>query len=206
MFQPPTGAKDQPSHPRALRSATAPQPGLRDLLRDAYETNNRSWGSPGALALAVHRLRGWAAEPGRRSRLPLLALGKLGFVFVRNVYGIELPATVQIGRRFKIAHQGGIVIHPYAVIGDDCVIRQNVTLGAARSEGFEQDHPTIGDRVSIGAGASVVGRVFVGDDVRIGPNAVVVSNVPAGSIVVSPASRIMGTRPVKSPQVDEIAT
>ena len=66
-------------------------------------------------------------------RAPLrLAVGFLSF-FVRNFYGIELYPTARIGRRFGIAHQHGIVIHKRAVIGDDCLIRQGVTIGAAAS-------------------------------------------------------------------------
>lgn len=182
------------SHLPGAGPDAAPQPGLRELLRDAYDTNNRAWTTPGALAVGVHRIRQWAAaHPGPLGSV-LGAVGKVGYVFSRNVYGIDVPATVRIGRRFKIAHQGGIVLHPYTVIGDDCTIRQGVTLGAGRDTGYEDDYPTIGDRVSLGAGAAVVGRVSIGDDVSIGPNAVVLSNVPAGSIVVSPASRIMGNR------------
>lgn len=149
--------------------------------------------------MAVHRLGGWAAGQRPPLRSPLRLLAKLGFVLVRNVYGIELPATVQIGRRLKIAHQGGIVVHPHAVIGDDCTIRQGVTIGGTRDVGYEADFPTIGDRVSIGAGAVLAGRLRVGDDVAIGPNAVVMSNVAAGSIVVCPASRTMSRRMPKPP-------
>ena len=68
------------------------------------------------------------------------------------------------------------------------------TTAELGSDPHPQDFPTIGDRVSLGAGAAVIGRLVVGDDVTIGPNAVVVTNVAAGSVVVSPASRIMGTR------------
>ena len=182
------------SNRRTAAPGAAGEPGLRELLRDAYETNNRSWAGPGALTIGVHRVRQWAAaHPGPVGSV-LAAVGKVGYVFARNVYGIELPATVQIGRRFKIAHQGGIVFHPKVVVGDDCTIRQGVTLGANHSAEYEHDYPTIGNRVSIGAGAAVVGRISIGDDVSIGPNAVVFNDVPAGSVVVSPAPRTIARR------------
>lgn len=189
--------KRDPSVDREL-STSGDELSIGALLREAYESNNRTWASPGAVAIAVHRLGGWAREQRPPLRAPLRKLSMLAFILVRNVYGIELPPTVQVGRRLKIAHQGGIVVHPNAVIGDDCTIRQGVTIGATRDVGYERDFPTIGDRVSIGAGAAVMGRLRVGDDVMIGPNTVVMSNVAAGSIVVCPAPRVM-TRRVPDP-------
>jgi serine O-acetyltransferase len=102
---------------------------------------------------------------------------------VRNGYGIELPWTVELGRRVVIEHQNAIVVHGYAVIGDDCIIRHGVTLGNRRLDApFEA--PRLGARVSVGAGAQVLGAVSIGDDVRIGANAVVLDDVPAGATAV----------------------
>ena len=80
-------------------------------------------------------------------------------LFVRNVYGIQLSPQTQIGRRLRIVHQHGIVIHKSAVIGDDCLIRHGVTIGAARGPGA----PRLGDRVEVGAGAVLVGNIRIGD-------------------------------------------
>lgn len=131
--------------------------------------------------------------------MPVRALCRVLFLFVRNVYGIELPTPVRLGRRFRLTHQGS-VFHPHTVFGDDCVVRQGVTIGAARvgrdrgGVDFNDDHPTFGDRVDVGAGAVVIGRLHVGNDVKIGPNAVVTADVPDGSIVVAPASRVIKMR------------
>lgn len=103
-----------------------------------------------------------------------------------------------IGRRLHLPHPHGVVINGRCVIGDDCMIRHNVTLGAGSHTrgGF----PTLGDRVQIGPGAVVMGAVTVGDDVLIGPNAVVVQDVPPGSRVLAPAATV---RPPKDPQAAE---
>jgi len=131
--------------------------------------------------------------------MPLrLAVGALAF-FVRNFYGIELYPTARIGRRFRIAHQHGIVLAQQVVIGDDCLVRQGVTIGAAGLREEAARPPRLGDRVEVGAGAVLAGPITIGDDVRIGPNAVVMTDVPAGSIVTAPPSRIM-TPPPRRPR------
>ncbi|NAZ87052.1 serine O-acetyltransferase [Kineococcus indalonis] len=164
---------------------------LRQALAEAWEHNDRSLVSPGFAAVAVHHFSGWARQRPLPLRVPLRFAGRAGYAFVRNVYGIELPAAVRLGRRFRVAHAGGIVVHPNTVFGDDCLIRQNVTVGAAGNGDFEHNHPTFGDRVDIGAGAVVMGPVRIGDDVTIGPNAVVMTDVPSGTVVVSPQPRRM---------------
>ncbi|MGA2399067.1 MAG: serine acetyltransferase [Steroidobacteraceae bacterium] len=110
--------------------------------------------------------------------------------------GICIGATATIGRRLRIEHSGCICIHGAAVIGDDCMIRQGVTLGNI-GYGDLLGAPTIGNRVQIGAGAKVVGRVKVGNDVTIGPNAVVISDVPDNVVVFGIPARVFksGTAP-----------
>jgi serine O-acetyltransferase len=119
---------------------------------------------------------------------------------VRNRYGVELEHTARVGRRLVLAHQANIVIHPYAHIGDDCLVRQNVTIGAAlhrdyTPEEFAETAPTLEDGVQVGCGATILGRVVVGRGARIGPNAVVICDVPAGATVFAPPSRMMLVRP-----------
>lgn len=171
---------------------------LMGHLREDYATNDktkRTWTfwTPGFQAAAAYRLGVWINGFQPRFLRPVLRLPvwSLAF-FVRNFYGIEMYPSARIGRRLRIAHQHGIVIHPWSVIGDDCIIRQGVTIGAG---GTGVGAPRIGDRVKIGAGAVIAGTITVGDDVTIGPNAVVMTNVPSGSIVASPQSRIMSPPP-----------
>jgi serine O-acetyltransferase len=96
--------------------------------------------------------------------------------------GITIGSTATIGRRLSIEHHGCIVIHGASAIGDDCLIRQGVTLG---NTGYDDPlgAPHVGNRVQIGAGAKILGRVSVGNDVIIGANAVVVHDVPDNSAV-----------------------
>jgi serine O-acetyltransferase len=112
------------------------------------------------------------------------------FRFVRNHYGVELPVTAAIGRRVIIGHQAGIVIHAHAVIGDDCFLRQNVTLGAINAERGDEA-PTLGRGVSLGCGAVILGGITIGDRARIGPNTVVMTDVPADTSVFTSAPRMI---------------
>jgi serine O-acetyltransferase len=113
------------------------------------------------------------------------------FVFVRNVYGIELHASTVVGRRLEIGHEHGIVVHPDAVLGDDCVLRHNVTIGRGVADEDDEPAPRFGDRVKLSPGAVVLGGVTVGDDVRIGPNTFVTSDVPPGAHVLEPPARVL---------------
>jgi serine O-acetyltransferase len=103
--------------------------------------------------------------------------------------GAELPCEAIIGRRFVIEHIGGIVVSGDAVFGDDCVMRNGVTVGL-RNRGV-RGSPCIGDRVDIGAGAKLLGPIRIGNDVAIGANAVVISDVPSNSIAVGIPARII---------------
>ena len=91
--------------------------------------------------------------------------------------GIEIHPGATIGRRFFIDHGMGVVIGETAEIGDDVMVYHGVTLGG-RSLKQGKRHPTIGDRVTIGAGAKVLGPLRIGDDSAIGANAVVTRDVP----------------------------
>ena len=95
---------------------------------------------------------------------------------VELIGGIHLPYTVRLGRRVRIWHHGGMVLHARS-IGDDVHIRQNTTFGVA-GRGRNRAIPIIGDRVDIGCGVCVLGDVTVGHDSLIGANAVVVTDIP----------------------------
>ncbi len=105
---------------------------------------------------------------------------------VRIITGIEIPPRTKIGENLYIKHFGGIFIHPYSKIGNNCVIFNNVTIGT----NFEETaFPVIGDNVTVCVGAKIIGGVRIGNDVIVGANAVVVKDVPAGAVVFgNPAS------------------
>ena len=165
-----------------------------------WQTHERDWTRPGFQALVVHRFGTWRMTIGRRPlRMPLSALYKALFSGVRNFYGIELPYTARIGRRVRFEHQGAIVIHGHASIGDGSVIRQGVTLGNRRFE-RPYDAPRLGADVNVGAGAKILGAVSIGDGAQIGANAVVVSDVPARGVVIGIPARLVQTSEEHQPE------
>lgn len=124
--------------------------------------------------------------------------------FTRFLTGIEIHPGATVGRRFFIDHGMGIVIGETAEIGDDVMLYHGVTLGGRSLEKVKR-HPTVGNRVTIGAGAKVLGPVYIGDDSAIGANAVVVHDHPADSIITGiPASSRPRTPEKKKPLVDAV--
>jgi serine O-acetyltransferase len=177
---------------------------LVEFIREDYRTHWRDWTLPGFQAVAVHRFGVWASTIGRPRLLSALVKGiyNLFYRYVRNFYGIELRATTKVGHRLLIPHQGGITIHYLATLGDDCVIHQNVTLGAATVETIDRA-PILGDRVEVGCGAAIIGGVVIGNDVRIGPNAVVTMSIPSGSTAVVSPPRVVRLKRQAEPGVPE---
>lgn len=166
-------------------------PNLWRLIKEDWIANGRDWTRPGFRALAVYRFGVWRMSIRRKVfRAPLSVIYRMLFRRARNVYGIEFPYSIQAGRSIVIEHQGGIVVHGAAVIGDGCIIRQGVTIG---NKDLKNPFlaPKLGKRVNVGAGAKILGDIEIGDDVTIGANAVVLSSVPAGSLMVGiPARRV----------------
>ncbi len=153
-----------------------------NTLREDLRAHHSDWTRPGFHALAIHRLGNWNRTlPTKALRAPLAIVTRTLHVFARNFYGIELPFSAKIGRRVTFEHQGGIVIHGNASIGDDCVIRQGVTLGIKNMNDLVSA-PVLGNGVSVGAGSVILGGVNVGDGACVGANSVVLKDVPAGMI------------------------
>lgn len=183
----------RPDAPAAPHPAARPM-GFWAQVREDWAANGRDWTRPGFRALFGHRFGVW--RMGIRNKLlraPFSFLYRRMFVHVRNHYGIELPYSVQVGRRLVIEHQGGIVVHGDTVIGDDCIIRQGVTLGN-RSLDARFDAPILGNRVNVGAGAKVLGKVRLGDGSSVGANAVVLCDVPPGATAVGIPAKILQPR------------
>ena len=115
----------------------------------------------------------------------------------RTKTGIEIHPAAQIGRGLVIDHGMGVVIGETTIIGDNCVLYQNVTLGGTGKETGKR-HPTLGDNVLVGAGAKVLGPFTVGDNARIAAGAVVLSEIPPNSTAVGVPARVVrinGERP-----------
>ncbi|MCC5618067.1 serine acetyltransferase [Nostoc sp. CHAB 5836] len=165
--------------------------GLWQQIKEDWEAHGRDWTKPGFRAVATQRFGVWRMTiKSKVLRSPFSILYRALYRHARNIYGIDLPYTVKLGRRVIIEHQGAIVIHGNCVIGDDCIIRQGVTLGNRYLDRpFEA--PKLGDRVNVGAGAKILGGLIIGDEVNIGANAVVLSDIPADQTAVGIPAKII---------------
>lgn len=105
-------------------------------------------------------------------------------------YGISISYRTQIGSGFYIGHFGGIVVNQYSIIGKNCNISHQVTLGKA-NRGRREGYPVIGDNVYIGPGAKVIGKVQIGNNVAIGANCVVTDDVPNNGVVVGIPGKVI---------------
>lgn len=139
---------------------------------------------PGPKAIALHRLAHALYSSG------LYFLARLIAELSRWITGIEIHPGAKIGCNLVIDHGMGVVIGETAVVGNDVVIYHGVTLGGADSTN-EKRHPSVGDRVMIGAGAKLLGNISIGSDSKIGANAVVLKNIPPQSVVVGIPGRIL---------------
>ncbi|QHC02570.1 serine O-acetyltransferase [Epidermidibacterium keratini] len=146
---------------------------------------------PGLQAIWAHRLihRLWHGSTPR-------LLVRLAAYLVRMVTGIEIHPGARIGRRFFIDHGMGVVIGETAEIGDDVMLYHAVTLGG-RSMDRVKRHPTLGDQVTVGAGARILGPVIIGARAQVGANAVVVHDVPPGTVAVGIPARAVSPQEVE---------
>lgn len=156
-----------------------------------------SWA--GVQALLAHRAAHALFEAG----VPLLP--RAIAYMTRSITGIEIHPAAQIGNEFFIDHGSGVVIGETAAIGNCVTLYQGVTLGGT---GFQRGkrHPTLGDNVTVGSGAKLLGPIAVGDGAKIGANTVVVEDVPPGATVVGNPGhpvRLEG-RKVEGPDADWI--
>jgi serine O-acetyltransferase len=162
-------------------------------LREDWKTYEHDITRPGLWTMVVYRFGRWRYTiRWRPLRLPFSFAYRALKVFCQMATGIELPCETVIGRRLRIDHFSGIIISGDAVFGDDCVLRNGVSVGLRRTG--QRGSPVIGNRVDIGAGAALLGPIHIGDDVAIGANAVVLTDVPSNSIAVGNPARILPRR------------
>ncbi len=140
----------------------------------AYSGLHAVWGYR-----VAHRLWRWR----------LFVIARVLSQLVRSLTGVEIHPGARIGRRLFIDHGMGVVIGETAVVGDDVLIYHGVTLGGTSSV-RERRHPTLGDRVVVGAGASVLGPLTIGHDSIVGANAVVVTDAPPHSVLTGIPARV----------------
>jgi serine O-acetyltransferase len=139
---------------------------------------------PGVHAIWGHRISHWLWNRG--ARVAARAFAEL----TRILTGVEIHPGAVLGAGLFIDHATGVVIGETAEVGDNVTIYHGVTLGGSGTDTGKR-HPTIGDRVILGAGAKILGPIKIGDDSRIGANAVVVKEVPSSSVVVGVPGQII---------------
>jgi serine O-acetyltransferase len=138
---------------------------------------------PGLHALITYRVSHFLYK------IRLFFIARLLSQLARFITGIEIHPGAKIGQRFFIDHGMGVVIGETAIVGDDVLLYQAVTLGGTGLVKGKR-HPTIGNNVVIGAGAKILGNITIGDNSYIGANAVVIKDVPPNSTVVGVPGRI----------------
>lgn len=171
-----------------MTSTETPKPSLIELLREDLQSARgndpaargdfeNALAYSGLHAIWIHRLCNRLWKSNRRGLARILAQ------FARFLTGIEIHPGATIGRRFFIDHGMGVVIGETTEIGDDVMIYHGVTLGGRSLEKIKR-HPTLGNGVTVGAGAKVLGPVTIGAGSSIGANAVVVKDAPENSVLM----------------------
>jgi serine O-acetyltransferase len=158
-------------------------------LKEDFKTYKGDWSRQGFWVMVIYRFGCWRYTiKSGLFRKPFSLLYKILYKFIQVITGIELPCEVTVGKNFRVDHFGGIIVSGFASFGDNCVIRDGVTVGLRRVD--DPVAPQIGNSVDIGTGAKVLGGITIGDNVVIGANAVVLEDVPSNSIAVGVPARI----------------
>ena len=152
---------------------------------------------PGLSHLVYHRIAHWLFEHKH------FFLARWVSQRGRHKTGIEIHPGAKIGRKLFIDHGMGIVFGETTEIGDNCTIYHGVTLGGTGKDTGKR-HPTLGDNVLIGAGAKVLGPVYIGDNVRVGAGSVVLKNLPANATAVGVPAEIVRVGNIKCCPADDL--
>ncbi len=143
---------------------------------------------------ALHAIFIYRIAHALHARLHVPLLPRMLSAFARFLTGVEIHPAAEIGRRFFIDHGTGVVIGETSSIGDDCVLFHNVTLGGTGKHRGKR-HPTVGNRVLIGTGATLLGPITVGDGAKIGAGSFVrMHDVPPGCTAAGTPARIVKRR------------
>lgn len=142
---------------------------------------------PGLHAIILYRFAHYLWAKG------FFTAARLFSAFGRFLTGVDIHPAARIGKNLFIDHATGVVIGETAEIGDDVTLYHGVTLGGTSTSQGKR-HPTLGNRVIVGAGAKLLGPIVIGDDARIGSNAVVLKDVPDSATAVGVPAQIVRCR------------
>jgi serine O-acetyltransferase len=159
-------------------------------IRADLRTYEGDWSSQGFWVMVVYRFGRWRYGIRRGwARKPFSLTYKILYKIVQVLTSIEFPCEVEIGKNFRIDHFSDIIVSGYAKFGDNCIIRNGVTVGLRHTA--QPVAPRIGNNVDMGVGAKILGDISVGDNVVIGANAVVITDVPPNSVAVGVPAKII---------------
>lgn len=165
--------------------------GIRLIIRILSEDWSRQNTLLERAVMITYRLRNWSL-----TRQPRIVWRIVGFILrpqdltLRFLYRGQISSGATIGRRLRLVHAWGIMISPYAVIGDDCTLYHDVTLGNNETR-TKVRAPRLDDNVYVGPGAKIIGGVKLGKDVRVGANSVVLQDVEAGCVVLGIPAKVI---------------
>ena len=161
--------------------------------------------APGVHAVLVLRFGQWSRRRPKLLRILFDPIYVILDFMVQALWGIEIPRGAKVGPGLYIGHYGGITVSSQAVLGRDCNLSQNITIGVSGGGG-KRGAPTIGYNVYIAPGARLFGKITIGNNVKIGANAVIHKDLPDNAIaVLDPGFKIIsyaGNRPAQDSDID----
>ena len=180
---------------------------FQHIKADIQAVKDRDPAAPGSLSIfllypSVHALL-WHRVAFRLWNRGHRFLGRALSQWARHRTGIEIHPAAVLGEGILIDHGAGVVIGETAVVGDGCTIYQGVTLGGTGKQTGKR-HPTLGNNVTVGCGAKVLGPFTVGDGAKIAAGAVVLSEIPAGATAVGVPARVVRVNGKRPDELDQI--
>jgi serine O-acetyltransferase len=165
--------------------------------RATGDSGRQLWTNFGLWTVAVYRFSHWlnVEKPPAILRISLKPLAFFLWKLFEAFFGMRVNPQASIGPGLRIAHSDCVHIGPHAVIGKNCDIAHNVTIGAA---GFGRiGDPTLGDNVFVGTGATLIGNIRIGNHARIAANTLVTRDVPDGATAMGVPAQIVKIRSIE---------